>query len=365
MWGDEPQRRCLILNGYQANLCFVDILSTRCNGIIQADMILKTAIEAGLEELRGLPWLLDFAMQFYLNDELTLKSYGAEQVEVAKNFFLNNHAEVRLDVVAGQAEAPTITITCADGPESWTTLGDVAETPTDSVDMQLVIPRAAALTFTPAGYDHSTGTITLNSKQTTASVYQGMRVFDAVNGKTYNILEVLDSTSFIIDVDSDATPPNLKRAQVVNANDLMLVSLQSATHRESYQIAVECQGDPVNAIILHSCVLFALYRYKNELLHKRGFENAVIGKSGLIGPYRGADSQLFFKRGINIRGDVTHTWPGEIKEPVQGVEFTMGVMVPGSGKTFDDDAEGEPGLTDQGWRVVDPDLDDVEEDTED
>lgn len=332
------------------------ILTTRCNGIIQADMILKTAIEAGLEELRDMPWLLDFALQFYMNDELTQKSYGAEQVQVAKDYFTKNHAEVRLDVVAGQAEAPTITIVCADGPESWTTLGDVAETPSESVDMTMVIPKEVKLTFTPAGYDAETGTITLNNKQTTDGVYQGMKVLDTVNGKAYTILEVLDSHSMIIDVDPDATPPNLKKAQVVNANDLMLVSLYSATHRESYQITVECQGDPLNTIILHSMVLFSLYRYKNELLHKRGFENVVISKSGLTGPYAGADSQLFFKRGISVRGDVTHTWPGEIKAPVQGVEFALGIMVPGSGKTFDDDEEGEPGLTDQGWRIVDPAL---------
>ncbi len=345
----------------QANLWAVTLL-TRCNGIIQSDMIIQTAIEAGLEELRAQPWLLDFALQFYLNDELTVKAYGEKNLERAKNFFLTNDVQVRLDVAATQAEVPTITITSGDGQESWTTLADVADTPVERVNTQSVIAQAPALTFTPVKFEVATGTVTLNDKQSTANVYAGMRVLDTVNSVHYAITEVLDDQSFIIDSDPDS-PPSLKRAQVVDASDLWVVTLQSATHRETYQIMVEVQGEPIHAIVLHSMLMFILYRYKKDLLHKRGFENVNIAKSALTGPYGPSDTQLFFRRGVTVTGHVTHTWPDEIKPAIQGVNVELAVMAEGSGKTWDDDDEGVPGLDDQGWRVVDPDLPDDEDDT--
>lgn len=333
----------------------MSILVTDCNGIIQADMILKTAIEAGIMEIIDNPWLLDFCLQFYLKDDLTQKVYGAKQIEAAKAMLLNTNIDVRLDVAATQAEEPTVTITVAEGNESWTTLGDVHGTPVERLAMDSIMARDPALTFTPKSFDAATGTIVLNEKLNTNNVWPNMRVLDTVNSKTYVITDVIDDQTFVID-SNPAAPPNLKRAQVVNASDLWVVSLESATHRESYHIACECQGDPINTIALHSMILFILYRYKNDFLHKRGFENVVIAKSGLTGPYAASDVQLFFKRGISVTGHVTHTWPGEIRQALQGAGMDLSVLVEGSGKTYEDNDEGEPGLEDQGWRVVDPDL---------
>jgi len=315
-------------------------------------MLIKTAIEEAINEIKDQPWLLDFCLQFYLNDELTAKLYGQKSLEQAVQFFMATDFPVRLDVAAEQASTPTITIIAGDGSESWTTLADTAETPVERVDTRTIIAQNPLLTFTPAKFDAATGTVTLNTKHNTDDVWPQMRVLDTVNSKHYRILDVTGDQSFVIDSDPQ-NPPNLKRAQIVDQSDLWIVSLESATQRESYQIVCEAQGDPLNVIVLHSALLFGLYRNKNKLLHQRGFENVGIGKSALTGPYSAGDAQLFFRRSIQLNGHVTNTWPGEIRPALQGINLQLAVHAPGSGDTYEDNNEGVPGLKKQGWRTVD------------
>lgn len=199
-----------------------------------------------------------------------------------------------------------------------------------------------ALIFSPQAFDPATGTITLPPTLTTANVYPGMRVWDRVNNRHYEILEVLSDSEFTIPEDQVL---NLTNAQVVNASDLFVVSMEGITYKESVRIVVSTQGDPVKTIALHQIVLFCLNKYKQDYLEARGFELPEISSSGMNGPTAGPTaSQWMFQRTINVRGLVRYYWPKNISPAIQGISVTPSFDAP-----LPPEGEVEDQTVQQGW----------------
>lgn len=298
------------------------IKSNHSLGIYPGDIIIRTALLSGLQELRTNTYLLDFVFQSLLHDRLTKEYYGEGELEACKQWFLDNEVPVTMGYHADNAKLPHITIWLGDQQEADKILGDIHDVPAEEIDMSKVLAKGApALVFSPSQYDYETGTITLPSNLNTNFVYPGMRVLDVKNNRHYLIEDVMDERTFKI---PDGSKPNLTKAQVVNSSDLYVVSLESITMRDTYKIQVSVQGDATKCIVLHSILVFILNRRKQDLLEGRGFERSVVTSTSMGGAADGPEaSQWVFVRTIQLTGYVRQYWPKTIAPAIQGLAFNL------------------------------------------
>lgn len=297
-------------------------------GIYPGDIIIRTAILKGMEELRQKQFLLDFIFQALLKDETTKEFYGEKELLNCKQWFIDNEVPVTMGYHMDNIKYPHVTIWLGEQQESDKILGDINEHQQEEVDLSTVMARTVALTFTPVSFDSATGTIVLPKGQTTEQVFPGMRVLDTKNSKFYLIEDVIDERTFKIE---EGVKPNLTRAQVCNANDLFVVTLESIKFKETYKIEVSVMGDATKCIILHAIMVFILNRHKEKLLEGRGFERSTITSTGIGGPSDGKEaSQFIFSRIINLNGVSTQYWPKEISPAIQGVQAGLKIADPGA-----------------------------------
>lgn len=94
-------------------------------GIVQGDILIRTAIIAGIKDMRANPGLLDYAFQWLPKDPLTAGTYGMKTLDKAKEWFLRYDIPVTLDVRLDKAKSPLVTITLAESAEESNTLGDI------------------------------------------------------------------------------------------------------------------------------------------------------------------------------------------------------------------------------------------------
>lgn len=101
------------------------MVETKSIGIMQSDVVIRTAIMKAFRELRKDPRLLEYCFAWLPNDDLTAAEYGEPTVEKAKKWFLNTDIKVTLDVRVDAAKLPAITISLDSSQETDATLGDV------------------------------------------------------------------------------------------------------------------------------------------------------------------------------------------------------------------------------------------------
>lgn len=287
---------------------------TEALGIHQGDVIMRTAIVAGIADLRANPWLLDYVFKSLARDSLTLKDYGEKEIQRAKDWFLKTDIPVsmvpRLD---DGAKLPRITISLADSTEAETTLGDIHYQPTEDNEMSW---PAMAGPFTPERYNAATGIVVPKTNAISIRLFPGMVLVDNV-GKEHPIEEVFDDGSFSI---AQGTIADLSNSVIKGAKPSYVASLESVNYKETYQIGVHASGDPVYLTWLHSIIVFVLLRYKKALLEARGFERSVFSSSDFV-RNEGFEPEMVFSRFINISGYVRQYWPSAVNPKITGVEF--------------------------------------------
>ena len=63
-------------------------------GIFQGDVIIKTMIDLGIEEMRKNEWLLDHAFESLKSVPYVSDKYGQAGIDAAKEWFRNNKIDV-------------------------------------------------------------------------------------------------------------------------------------------------------------------------------------------------------------------------------------------------------------------------------
>lgn len=130
-------------------------------GIAQTDIIVRTAIIAGLADLRANPDLLDYVFASLPRDALTYRQYGEEQVSLAKEWFLSQEIPVFMNTRMDDSKLPCITIAMTGSSETEETLGDVSYQPAEEAIQQPTLVYSGP--FTPLSYDAVTGYLRLPS----------------------------------------------------------------------------------------------------------------------------------------------------------------------------------------------------------
>jgi hypothetical protein len=286
-------------------------------GIAQTDIILRTALLAGLDDLRANPTLLDYVFSSLPKDALTYKQYGEQQVTLAKDWFLSQDIPVFMNTRMDDSKIPCITIAMTGSSEAEATLGDINYQTSEAAIGSTTIVYAGP--FTPVKYDTITGYMTLPSSLT-ADLFPGMAIRDG-NGVKHTIIDIIDTS--IIEL-----APNLNvdfTGSYLISNRSVLASIEGLEFRETFEIGCHVLSEPVYLTYLHSIVVFILLRYKEELLEGRGLERTTVASGPVTLNTSFGITEPVFTRMVNLTGFVRQYWPKFIRNPVEGMEVTVNV----------------------------------------
>ncbi len=281
-------------------------------GIHPSDIIIRSAIIDGLEDLRKNPWLLDYVFAALPKDAATSKKYGDKDIAAAKSWFLKTEIPVSISPRLDEGRWPRISIELASSVEAENTLSDLHYSP---VEILSIPNNPLTSPFTPL-YDSQAGKITLP-----ASVLEelypvaGQKIVDKT-GNEHDILSVDGLDLFV--------KPNLildlRDAVIKGSLPTTAVHMESANFRETYQIGVFVGSEAVYLSWLHSIVVFILLRYRETLLEGRGFERSSFTSSDFMRD-ESFGQEIVYARFITINGVVRQYWPKAVESLVSNVRF--------------------------------------------
>jgi hypothetical protein len=281
-------------------------------GIAQGDIIVRTAIIAGLADLRENPKLLNYVFSSLPKDALTYRNYGEEQVKLAKDWFLSQDIPVFMNTRVDESKVPCITIGQASSNEAEASLGDVHyDTTEEDYDEEPIVYGGP---YNPLNYVASTGVLTMNSSFD-LNVFPGQYVRDN-RGGMHLISDVLDAYTLVIDPNLNVP---LSGLYVVSAPKKKTVSLESVEFRETYEIGCHAHSEPAYLTYLHSILIFILLRYKEELLEARGLTRTSISSGPVMVNQSFQISQPVYTRMTTLAGFVHQYWPKFFTGVIQGV----------------------------------------------
>lgn len=287
--------------------------------IFQSDMMIKTAIELGLEDIRNNLWLIDdilgdAASNLYLKDK-----YGQKQIDACKEWFKNNQIEIAMVDREDRDRYPLITINLGTSNEK-DEMKTLDENSTETVkllpqDISKPIPFVVKPTAIDS-YDASTGEVLFpEGTKGLSAVAPGMILVDPATGNGY-VIEDKTADGIVI---QDSLALTAAKYAVVPKYQFYEARVGHTFFQETYNIGCHVVGDPQTLLWLHSIVLYSLMRYRESLFEANGFAESRLSSSDLLpNPnFTGPGGEKAYSRFISLSGQVENTW---IKAPRRRLE---------------------------------------------
>jgi hypothetical protein len=287
--------------------------------IFQSDLIIKAAVELGLEDIRNNLWLIDDILGDVINNTYLREKYGQKQVSACKEWFKNNQVEVYMENRNDRDKLPCVTISLGSSQEK-----DDRKTMADqSTESVILLPSEinkpigyVIKPFDFISYDNSTGLVAVPAGTNLTTVAPGMILVDPQTGKGYIISDVT-LEGIIIEASLGAISP--AQAGVVPQFQFYKARIEHTFFQETYNIGCHAHGDPQAVLWLHSIVLYSLLRYREGLFEANGFSESVLANSDLSSnpAYTGPGGEQAYSRYITLSGLVENSW---IKSPRRFIE---------------------------------------------
>ena len=322
-------------------------------GIFQGDLIIKSAIELSLQDMRKNPWIIEDVFGSLIENPILNRKYGLKEVTRAKEFVLNNEIPVYMRHRLDKKEFPCITLSIGNSEEdkSLATLGDqsVCFEDYDPCDIQKPI-RYIISPFKPTSYDKSTGIVEVPKDiQEYRYIDKGMIAIDPKTGIGFIITGKAGDNGF--QIKQGSTLPKGEIA-IVPQYAMWRARRERAISQESYNIGCHVNGDPSTLIFLYGVVKYALYRYREGLLEHNNFQLSSIRSTDLI-KNDAFNIENVYSRWITLSGQVEESW---VKSPMRWIEAIdlkdenrAGIQICVEGSNEDpEDTECEP------WITIDP-----------
>jgi hypothetical protein len=273
---------------------------TKALGIHASDVIIRSALILGLQDLRDNPRLLDFIHAGLVQDSMTWKDQGQADADKAREWFLKTNVNIVLTPNLNEAQLPVITIGLLDSTEVTpeATLGDVHWETSEDDPLSWPILYGP---MNPSSYKQATGVMTFRE---VLAIAPGMVVTDS-SGQPHEILTVIDDYSFTIAANTVA---DFRGATIRPEGSGSAIGLESSSFRESYRLGIHVDSEPVYLTWLHSAVVFVLLRYKQLLLEGRGFERSTLASTDFVREQQ-FETEMVFNRYVNVSGYVRQYWP--------------------------------------------------------
>jgi hypothetical protein len=294
--------------------------------VFPVDLVVHSALEAGLAELRREPWLLDYAFAGLLNDAATRRQFGAKERDAAKKWYARTDVPVLMDFELATTPPYCLSIALLDEGESANTLADVNE---DPIEATQAVQPALAGPFDPKGWDASTATLTLpQSVVDVVVVVPGMLVTDH-EGRAYTVVSASGSTVVL----PAGTHADFRSATIRGTQPRLATTLCSVETRHSVRIGCHAAGDSYQLLWLHCIAKFVLLRGRKMQLEGRGFYQTRISSGGFSRDDRWGPGQLAWTRYVTITGNAKDYWPEtQSSRPVaMGLELAAGEVGFGDG----------------------------------
>lgn len=246
--------------------------------IIATEILIKTAIEAGIEDLRRNPWMLDDIFGGLVGDPLSQLEYGAKEAQDAKEWFLNNKINVYMGFRIDLPTLPAVSIVRQSVTEALDRTSLADEGLLEEIDHRQAdqLPEQVLTKFTPISYVREQGIITLPATLNTSRIAPGMFVLNS-DGKAYQILSTISDSSFTIQAN---TKVKLTNAVIVPATRLWNLHRELTYFHESFQIGVHSASEPVVNLWFTQVMTYILLRYKEAYIENRGFELSTFTING-------------------------------------------------------------------------------------
>jgi hypothetical protein len=326
--------------------------------IFPGDVIIKTAIELGLDDLKKSPWIIEHIFSDFIENPYLKQKYGMKEIQRAKEFFFNNKIHLYMHSRQDKEEFPNITVRVGPSNEdkNLATLGDqsdcVAQFDPESLNKPLdfiVEP------FTPVSYDISTGTMTLpNGSAGFEFVNEGMILVDIDNGNGYIVKTKKAKNKVIIAAGNDLTGTKYAiapRYQFYRARVERIIS------QETYSVGCHAHGDPSTLLFLYAIVKYSLLRYREGLLEYNNFQLSNLNSSEIMQSNEFGEDKVY-SRYITLTGQVEETW---LKTPFRVIEAIdakdedggSGIKIMSNEVTIQDSEEAENDL----WTTIDSEED--------
>lgn len=291
-------------------------------GIWQGDVIVKMAIDLGIDEMRKNPWLLDHAFESLKVISYISDKYGQKNIDAAKEWFANNKIDVYMRPRNDKDILPCVTITPGNTPEK----SDMKHMADMSTVKKILMPTEigkpipfVVKPFTPTGYDPSTGEVGVDENTPGLdAVIAGMILVNPANSMGYVIKDIVDGAIII----EDDLQIEASQFAVIPQFAYYEARVEHTFFQDSYNIGCQAHGDPQTLIWLHTIVLYAILRYRESLLEGTGFTESSVSSGEIIEDpnYEGPGGEQAFIRMINLTGQVENSW---IKAPRRFIENVL------------------------------------------
>ena len=291
--------------------------------VYATDIILKTAIEAGIADLRKNRYILEDCFMGLADDALSAPEFGWKEVASAIRWFDAADIRVIQNFRIDTPVFPSISISAMSSTEALESamLADEASdtkiraTKVTGVRGPHKNPVRITKNFTPVAYDSVTGIVTLPPGITTEIVSVGQYYISTKNAMAYPIMEIVGADSFAIEAghaadffDSYIAPTSIMWQQHSGITFL----------NEEYQIGAHVTSDPVHAVWLFQVLFYTLLRVKESLIEGRGFELSTMSAGPIIRE-EGIKSDFIFTRNVTLRGKMPATFVKFVAPPIEKV----------------------------------------------
>lgn len=301
-------------------------------GIFPGDVIIKSAIELFIDDIRKNPWIIEDIFKAFIENPILKQKYGLKEVSRAKEFILNNNIPIYMAHRVDKQEFPCITISIGSSYEDkdLATLADL------SVETQEYSPSDIGQTinfiippFNPTSYDSATGIVEVpETIEDYKYISAGMVAIDPKTGFGYIVEGKAGINGFKIEI--GANLPN--QIAIIPRYQLFRARRERAISQETYNIGCHAHGDPSTLLFLYGIVKYGLYRYREGLLEYNNFQLSKLSVTDMI-KNDSFSMENVYSRWITLSGQVEESW---IKTPfrlIEGIDLIEEISTGEEGET--------------------------------
>jgi hypothetical protein len=291
------------------------------------DLVLLRGIKEGIAWMRANPYILDWVFERLIEEGMDLqKSYGQQEINRAKTWFLKNHIDVRMAYNLDGVKFPCVSIGLLNQNESkpHATLGDVAaDIWNEDVSENPYVIKARTLVgpFPNVSYDIATGIVTIPEEFDTELIFVNQALYSPASGREYIITKIIDEQSFLIETN---LREDFSNSYISPAYKTLKAKRGIAQFSETYDIRILVQGDQGELVWLHTIISYLLLKFRQDLLEKKNIGLTSISS----GPIQQESSMEFggenvFSRAITMDALIEVTWLKTLSERIEGTIFTF------------------------------------------
>ena len=158
--------------------------------LFPGDVVIKEAIDLGLDDLRKNPWLIEDIFSDFIENPILAQKYGMKEIENAKNFLKNNKIHIFMAHRLDKEEMPCITIALGDSTEdkSLATLADQSADIEDLDPEDIGKPIQYIIKpFEVVSYNSATGVVVIPKDDNFQYINEGMLLVDSSTGNAWVI----------------------------------------------------------------------------------------------------------------------------------------------------------------------------------